>query len=146
MSNGIIYEKKYSHLLKEIEDIPIPEEEKHSSTISHGDAAACARRLLENTVCVLQPERMERLSFFIDTAKDIGDLYLIDTTIIEHENRVSVTYSMLCDASYQCLKRIILLADDLRFQSENDAILISLDYYTHATYCSGRRISPLDNF
>ena len=92
------------------------------------------------------PERMEMLPLFLDTTKEIGEANQVDTTIMEYNDYVMVSYGFQIDVPYQCLKRILTLADELSVQPVKDKIIVSLTYYTHATYCGGRKIHPLDIF
>lgn len=146
MDYSVIFEKKYSQFIQECcRDIPEnPSGNPESANTTKGSLASIGH-FLENTVCVLIPERIEKRSFFINLAKKIGAAYLIDIVIKEFNDRITVMYTLDCDASFHCLKPIIQLADEFSFRSEQDTIVMTLDYYTHATYCSGHRILPLSD-
>lgn len=73
---------------------------------------------------------MENLPKFLDTAKEIGDQYEVDTTIMENDNRITVSYTLQMDVPYVNLKQILMSADELSVQSQNDKILLTLAYYT----------------
>lgn len=88
------------------------------------------------------PERMETLPTFLDTAKNIGEQYELDTTIMGYDDNVTVSYALQIDVPYSCFNRILTLADELSVQPERDKIIVSLTYYTYATYCGGRKINP----
>lgn len=146
MSSKLIYEKKYPNPWENSDFFTSPDEEEPLQGITQEPEKISPRKLIESTVLVLMPERMEKLPMFLDTAKEIGEQYEIDTTIMEHDDQVAVSYALQIDVPYQCLKQILTLADGLSVQLENDKVLLTLAYYTHATYCGGRRITPLDVF
>lgn len=141
MSDKIIYEKKYSHLMQE-DYIHAGETSDNTATMAECESKSYFKKIFENTVLVLIPERIEGREIFIDAAKEMGEFYQIDTVITERDDRISVTYSVDCGVNFRGLKKIISLADDLNFRSNEDTVLLTLIYYTHATYRSGRKISP----
>lgn len=143
MDSSIIFEKKYSQFIQECcNNIPAADQVLSAAAITGGDSSAYFRNLLEQAVCILIPERVETRNYFIELAKEIAEAYLIDIVIEERKDRITVTYTLDCDAGFSCLKPLIQLADDLSFQNGADSILILLDYYTHAMYRNGIRISP----
>lgn len=143
MDSSIIYEKKHSQFIQEcLNNVPSADTASLAAKITGDDSYKYVRNLLENSVCVLIPERMEKRQYFIDLAKEIAEAYLIDIIIKERNNRITVTYTLDCDAGFICLKPIIQLADELTFQNGNNAVLISLDYYTHVTYHQGKIVNP----
>lgn len=91
------------------------------------------------------PERIKKKANFLKTAKEIGEEYLIDLIISAHNNHIAATYSLECDSDFHCLKKVISQADELTFGVDGDKVLLTLIFYTHATYSSGRKISPLDD-
>lgn len=145
MNEDIIHERKYGDILRKLSEQGKGEENYLSPTVNGGTAEEYARALLSNTVRVMIPERIEGKVKFIETAKEIGEEYLIDLTISARTNCITATYSLECDADFHCLKKIISQADEISFQSNGDKVLFSLTYYTHATYLSGRKVSPLDD-
>ena len=143
MDSSIIFEKKYSQFIQECcDNAPAADQVLSAAAITGGDSSAYVRNLLEQAVCVLIPERVEKRNYFIELAKEIAEAYLIDIVIKERKDRIMVAYTLDCDASFSCLKPLIQLADDLSLQNGTDSVLISLDYYTHATYRSGIRVLP----
>lgn len=106
------------------------------------DSKSYFKKIFENTVMVMIPERIEGREMFIDAAKEMGEFYQIDIVITEHDDRISVTYSVDCGVNFRGLKKIISMADDLNFRSNEETVLLTLIYYTHATYRSGRKIYP----
>lgn len=146
MDSTILFEKKYSQFIQDCcNGVPENHSESSAVTITGGNSSAYIGNLLENAVCVLIPERIEKRNYFIDLAKEIGEAYLIDIVIKVLNDRITVMYTLDCDASFHCLKPIIQLADEFSFHNRKDAVAISLDYYTHATYYSGHQVLPLSD-
>lgn len=146
MDSTILFEKKYSQFIQDCcNGVPANHAESSAVTITGRDSSAYIKNLLENTVCVLIPNRMEKRNYFINLAKEIAEAYLIDIVIREHHDRITVLYTLDYDASFHCLKPIIHLADEFSFHDGNEAVLISLEYYTHATYQSGHKVLPLSD-
>lgn len=146
MDSSIIFEQKYSQFIHNIcNDVPENYTEISAVTITGRDSSAYIKNLLENAVCVLIPNRMEKRNYFINLAKEIAEAYLIDIVIKEHHDRITVLYTLEYDASFHCLKPIIHLADEFSFHEGKEAVLISLEYYTHATYQSGHKVLPLSD-
>ena len=141
MSDKIIYEKKYSPLMQE-DFISTEETGINKTAMTESDSESYFKKIFENTVMVMIPERIEGREMFIDATKEMGEFYQIDTVITEHDDRISATYSVDCGVNFRGLKKIISLADDLNFRSNEETVLLTLIYYTHATYRSGRKISP----
>lgn len=143
MDSSIIYEKKCSQLIQECcNNVSAANQAISAAIITDGDSSAYVRDLLEQAVCVLIPERVEKRNYFIELAKEIAEAYLIDIVIKERNDRITVIYTLDCDAGFSCLKPIIQLSDDFSFRNGTDAVLISLDYQTHATYFSGKKVFP----
>lgn len=142
MADRVIYEKKYSDLLKEEDNRIMSEMASFPAATSEKQSAEYFKKLFENTVLVLIPERIEGREVFIDAAKEMGDLYQLDTVIKEHEDRISDTYAVDCCVNFRGLKKIIMLADDLSLDYGDNVVFLTLYYYTHATYRSGRKITP----
>lgn len=139
---NVIYEKKFPRPTIE-EDEPIHEESNEIATaFPEQDSSERYKRTLEGKVNVLMPERVQDQGFFIDAARCIAELYEIDTVVTEYENRLAASFRIDSDGEYSGMKNIIRLADDIGFQLDDDGIVFNVIYYTHATYLSGRRISP----
>lgn len=145
MNDGIIHERKYGDILRKLSEQGKDGENYLSSTFSESSPEEYAKTLLSNAVSVVIPERVEGKVKFIEAAKEIGAEYLIDLTISAFNNYITATYSLECNSDFHCLKKIISQADEISFQSDGDKVLLSLNYYTHATYLSGRKVSPLDD-
>ena len=143
MDSSIIFEKKYSQFIQEcLDDAQAADAVTSVAKLIGDNSSEYVRNLLGNSVCVLIPERMEKSRYFIDLAKEIAEAYLIDIVIKKRNDRISVTYTLDCDAGFSCLKPIIQLADELSFQNGKNCVLISLDYHTHAMYRSGNIMCP----
>lgn len=139
MDNSILFEENYSQLIKSALYSAEAEQHEAGQSINEDDYV---RKLITESVCVIMPERIEGRDYFIDLAKEIAEAYLIDIVIRERKDRITVTYTLDYEAGFSCLKPIIQLADELIFQNREDHVFISLDYFTHATYCSGRVVCP----
>lgn len=145
MSDEVIYEGKFGDIIRKLcEQAENNTNDRPSAAIT-GDSKENAKTLLSNTVSVFMPDRIERKINFLRTAKEIGEEYLIDLIISEHDTYITATYSLECDAGFHCLREVISQADELTFGVDGDKVLLSLIFYTHATYSSGRKISPLDD-
>lgn len=142
MLGELIYEKKYPNPWEESSFFTTPDEAEPSPQVLGEIERVSSKKLIESTVQVLMPERMETLPVFIDTAKEVGEQYELDTTIMGYDYNVTVSYALQIDVPYSCFKRILTLADELSVQPERDKIIVSLTYYTHTTYCGGRKIDP----
>lgn len=141
-NSNVIYEKKFPRPTIE-KDKPTYEESNEIATaFPEQDSSERYKRTLEGKVNVLMPERVQDQGFFIDAARCIAELYEIDTVVTEYENRLAASFRIDSDGEYSGMKNIIRLADDIGFQFDDDGIVFNAIYYTHATYLSGRRISP----
>lgn len=143
MDNTIIYEKKNSQFIQDCcnaaLDLDSTSQNEDGARINTDDYVG---KLITESVCVIMPERIKGRDYFIDLAKEIADAYLIDIVIKKYHNRVTATFSLDCEAEFSCLKPLIYLADEITFKNGINTVLISLDYYTHATYHNGRRVLP----
>ena len=146
MDSSIIFAKKYSRIIQGFCDAASSADEVKSEQAGASiDTDDYVRKLITESVCVIMPERIDVRNYFIDLAKKIAEAYLIDIVIKEHNDRISVMYTLDCDAGFHCLKPIIQLADEFSFHNRKNAVVISLDYYTHATYHSGHQVLPLND-
>lgn len=143
MDGSIIFEKKYSQFIQECCSNSTPKGyETYGEDTARNNLTDYVRKLLADSVSIIIPERLEQKNYFIELAKEIAEAYLIDIVIREYNDRIAVMYTLDYDASFHCLKPIIQLADEFSFRGENDVVLMSLDYYTHATYQSGHKVLP----
>ena len=109
-----------------------------------GGSSALCKQIIENSVRVLMPERLENLDYFISVTKEIADLYEMDVLITEYDEKITVRLKLDIDGSFPALKRLILLTDDISFDcgEKERQIIIMLTYYTHAIYRSGKQVFP----
>lgn len=142
MSSKIIYEKKYQHCFQEIEKEIAKSTTDKSIPTHHIDANDFIKKTFEKAVFVLIPERVEKVPIFIALAIQNGERWMADTTIIEYEDRISVTYAMQKEEPYDGMGELATMADEMRLNSNEINICISFDYYTYATYQDGKRIFP----
>lgn len=143
MDSSIIFEKKYSQFIHECCSNSTPKGcETSGENTASNDLTDYVRKLLGDSVSIIIPERLEQKNYFIELSKEIAEAYLIDIIIKKYHNRVTATFSLDCEAGFSCLKPLICLADEITFQIGINSVLISLDYYTHATYHDGRRVFP----
>ena len=143
MDSKIVYEGKHPQITDE--DC----EQLYSLTSQHEPLRPMAisseercRKLFENTVKVLMPERMEGKIYFVQLAKHISEAYELNTVVTEYDDRIIAQFEVDCYNQYAIFQKIILLSDEIGFDIKNGEVIFSASYYTHATYRSGRRITP----
>lgn len=141
-NNNIIYEKRYPKLTTEDYDRMLEETESELSSYKRLDSATFFKNLMENTVRIVIPERMENRGFFIAMAKEVAENNRIDLIITEYEDRYIAEFYIDCDSTNFGLKELISYADDIRVGCDKENAVVSIIYYTHAIYRSGKRISP----
>lgn len=141
-NSKVIYEKKFHHLSEEDCEQLYSEVNTDFMAAAKKAPALFCKQLLESTVRVIMPERMENSGFFIAMAKEIPEYYEIDTVVTEHEDRLAAEFRINCDDTYAGLKQIIEFSDDICFRCDNGYVILCIIYYTQATYRSGRRIKP----
>ncbi len=145
MPDIVIYKKNYSRELAEADDKIMEEMYKTPNNATQFKEKTCFQNIFENMVQVLVTERIEASELFIEAAKEMGEYYQIDTIITKHEDRISVIYAVESGINFPGLKKMIALSDDLNFRNDNGTVLLTLFFYTHATYRSGRRVTPPHN-
>lgn len=141
-NSRIIYEKKFPHLTPNDYDQICEQADKDTVPRVRPLPPDFFKNIVENTVRVMMPERVENCGFFIAMAKEFAEENEIDTIITEYEDRYIAVFSIDCDSTTFGLKNIIDYADDIHLRSEDDTVTVSVIYYTYATYRSGKRISP----
>ena len=139
---NVIYEKKFDHLTDDDYERIWDEAEVGTDVPSWHDSSDFCKRLVENTVRIVIPDRMENQGFFIAQAKEIAEQNEIDTTITEYENRLVAEFHIGDSSTNFGIKGIIEYADDVFFACDKGEVVLSVIYYTHATYRSGMKISP----
>lgn len=142
MCKKIIYEKKYQQWFQDAGSPDINDTSKEAFSTGHASAEDFLSSLLEKAVFVLLPERVENVPSFVNLGIRIGEECLADTTILEYDDHVSVTYALQKNVPYIGLKELAFMADEASFQNDEDYIYVSFDYYTYATYKSGKRVFP----
>ena len=142
---NILYEKKCPHLKAEDYDHIYEEAINHTLEDVKRDSAAMCKRVFESTVRVMMPERVENIGHFVDMAKELAEFYEIDTTVTEYEDRIVASFDVNSYCTFSGLKKIILFSDDIGFQYDGERIILSIIYYTYATYRSGRKITPVND-
>ena len=142
----VIYEKKFHHLSEEDCERLYTEVNTDFMAAAKKDPALFCKQLLESTVQVIMPDRVENSGFFIAMAKEIAEYYEMDTVVTEYEDRLSAEFRINCDDTYSGLKQIIELSDDICFRCDNGDVILGTIYYTHATYRSGKQVTPEKRF
>lgn len=143
MEDGnIIYEKRFRKLSTDDYEHLYQEADKAVASYQRPDPATFCKNLIENTIRVIMPDRIENCGFFIAMAKDTAETNEIDTLIIEYEDRYIAEFHISCDSTNFGLKELIDFADDISFGCDGDHAIVSVIYYTHATYRSGHRVTP----
>lgn len=142
---NVVFEKKSPHLKMEDYDRIYDEEIKKTNGDTKRDSATMCKHLFENTVRVMMPERVENAEHFVDMAKELAEFYEIDTVVTEYEDRIVATFVVDVYNTFSGVKKIILFSDDISFQYKDGNIMLSVVYYTHAAYKSGRKIMPVND-
>lgn len=144
MSKEIIYEKKYPRIdlmevMKQIEPEKVDEPKEPTPSFEE-----IMQKIAVNTTHVLMPERIKASEEFIRLAKEVSELYELDTRIERHFDHISVTYSFDCGGGMSYLNQVFGMADQFSFFTNIHGrdITISLDYFTHAVLRNGRVVSP----
>ena len=136
---NILFEKKYPNMnLEDYDRVSAIEEIKR-------DSKEMCKRVFERTVRVMMPERVEGIGHFVDMAKELAEFYEIDTTVTEYEDRIVATFVVDTYNTFSGIKKIILFSDDICFQQNEENIMLSVIFYTHATYSSGRKITSVND-
>lgn len=106
------------------------------------------REVRENSVYVPIPDKIARRQRFIDLAKQLCLDYEIDTEIKEYGHFISVNLHLYCGAYTGTLKRmlseLVSMCDrvcSFRPKTGPYDLTLSLDYYTHDHYISGRKVN-----
>lgn len=143
---NIIYQRKFSHPFIETDAPAQTETSETMEAFSNQASSDRYQKILKEKVNVLMPERVQEQGFFIDAARCIAEYYEIDTVITEYENRLAASFRVESGSVYSGMKNLIRMADDIGFQLDDEGIAFNVIYYTHATYLSGRKISPMEDF
>lgn len=143
MENGnIIYEKRFPHLTPDDYDRIYEQADKDTTPHMCPLLPDFFKNIMENTVRVLMPERVENRGFFIAMAKEFAEKNEIDTVITEYGDRFVAEFRIGSDSTNFGLKTIIDYADDIHFGIEDGTVVVSIIYYTHAIYRNGKKVAP----
>lgn len=139
----VIYEKKYPK--ENLEEIMSPSEnEDFSDNHTLPPFEEFLEKMYANRFSVPIPARMEAAEYFIQTAREISELYELDVTITKHFDHISVDYYFDAAGCMGFLRDVVKYADEISFFANimGYEIGLCLDFYTHAVFQGGRQIRP----
>ena len=147
MSSETIYEKKFPKLempsFEELDEVKISTDvDENKERLSFEQIMA---EIYKDVIYVLMPERAEAADEFVRKAIEVSELYEMDIKIEKSTSQISVTYYFDFGGNMKHLTEIIGMADDIAFFGIKDMaydIVMSLDFYTHATFRNGRQVNP----
>lgn len=145
MNGEIIYEKDYAEQVDEmflVNNRPQTSDEKKAQSLA---ASRICKKFFQDIVTVAIPGKIKRKDQFILKAKNVGEHYWIHTVIREYMDKVTVTFSLDNQIPYGAMRSLFILADDFYCDVKNNAVLLTLVYYTHATYHGDRKVLPIDD-
>lgn len=98
----------------------------------------------ENTSFVVMPQRLAMRREFVNAAIEVAEQYSIDVVITEYDERITADLSFDCGGAMKLLKRVIGYADNISFFRgiRGREITLSVDFYTHAVFRSGKKLAP----
>lgn len=109
--------------------------------------AAFRQRIEQSSTYVLRADKAEKKEAFINLAKSLSADYEIDMQIEEYGYFVSVTMYMDCSVYTGKVKKmlteLIIMSENISFllsSTEPRDFILSLDYFTHDHYVSGRKV------
>ena len=139
MQGNVIYQRTYPQSEHLDEAIPYCNEK-----IQFPKGSDLCKKILENTVQVLIPERVRLRETFCAIAKETADLYEMDIIITQYDTLITVDLGIDCYGKFSALKPLILMSDDISFERTHPTrhLTLQLTFYTHALYNSGRLIHP----
>ena len=147
MGGEVIFEKRYP---KVVNDTLMAVAETMVETMVKdltGDPERREARLgraLADPVLVPLPQRRKSAEAFIQTAREVSELYELDVKVVKYFDHITVTYYFNAGGGLRYLRDVIRYADELSFfaNSMGYEIVLSIDHYTHAVFRGGRRIYP----
>ena len=147
MGGEVIFEKRYP---KAVNDTLMAVAETMVETMVKdltGDPERREARLgraLADRVLVPLPQRRKSAEAFIQTAREVSELYELDVKVVKYFDHITVTYYFNAGGGLRYLRDVIRYADELSFfvNSMGYEIVLSIDHYTHAVFRGGRRIYP----
>lgn len=141
-SGKIIYEKQFPKLTMMDYSKMLEETEKDLPSFQRQDSDTFFQNLLKDVVHIVIPDRIENCAFFISMAKQVAEHNEIDIVITEYEDRYVAKFYIGYDNTRFGLKELSEYSDTVNFGSENECAVICMNYYTHATYRSGKQVTP----
>ncbi len=143
----VIYCKQFPH--QDIDKLLEEQEvsgEKFSS-MPRESPEAFRQRIEQSSTYILRADKAQKKEAFINLAKSLSAGYEIDMKIEEYGYFVSVTMYMDC-ATYtgevkKMLTELTIMSENISFfLSSTDPcdFILSLDYFTHDHYVSGRKV------
>lgn len=145
-SGKIIYEKQFPKLTMSDYNAMLEESERELPIFKRQDADTFFQNLLKDVVRIVIPERIENCAFFISMAKQVAEHNKIDIVITEYEDRYVAEFHIDNDSTSFGLKDLIEYADHVSFGCEDGNAVVGVIYYTHATYQSGKQVTPEKRF
>ena len=142
---NIIYEKRYPRENAErIEALSKTLDKETEETQQIPTFEEFLRRVYENQVCILIPERQRLAEKFIRTACEVSKLYRLDIKITQYSDHISVDYYFNAVGGLRYLREIVKYADEISFfaNSMGYDIVMCLDFYTHAVFRNGHLMHP----
>lgn len=145
-SGKIIYEKQFPKLTMMDYSKMLEETEKDLPSFKRQDSDTFFQNLLKDVVRIVIPDRIETCAFFISMAKQVAEHNEIDIVITEYEDRYVAKFHIGYDNMSFGLKELIEYSDTVNFGCENECAVICVNYYTQATYRSGKQFTPEKRF
>ena len=142
---NIIYEKRYPREDAEgIEALSKTLDKETEETQQIPTFEEFLRRVYENQVCILIPERQRLAEKFIRTACEVSKLYRLDIKITQYSDHISADYYFNAAGDLRYLREIVKYADEISFfaNSMGYDIVMCLDFYTHAVFRNGHLMHP----
>lgn len=142
---NVIYEKRYPREDAEgIETLSKTLDKETEETQQIPTFEEFLRRVYENQVCILIPERQRLAEKFIRTACEVSKLYRLDIKITQYSDHISVDYYFNAVGGLRYLREIVKYADEISFfaNSMGYDIVMCLDFYTHAVFRNGHLMHP----
>lgn len=141
-----IYSKRFpkmdSALMNEQED---SDEENHEPSVPYEEFK---RHIIEDSVYVVDPQKMKERQTFINLAVELSSNYEVDMDITEYRYRVEVNIYVDDSSCSGYLKflfaKLVTMCDRIshfaNLKEKEADLTISLDFYTHTHYLSDRRV------
>lgn len=142
-----IFSKRYP-LPPEIEELIIQPQSKEEMEGAEKSLQEFWRRITEESVFVPMPERLKECRRFIELAKDLSQRYEIDMDIWEKSYFIKVDLHLRhCSFPGPFTRRFAELFNmcdkfsSSMYPGEPNGFTLSLEFYTHKYYLSGRLVN-----